>query len=95
MVQKKNELPSKQLGKNITEFKQMMIYLICEVVDLGYHVVSGHTSKQRAEVELQKAINQARTQKIEDLKKINYTQEAAEKFCDSIEFFVLDTVEVE
>lgn len=55
----------------------MMIYLICEVVDLGYHVVSGYTSKERAEVELQKAINQARTQRIEDLKKINYTQEAA------------------
>lgn len=73
----------------------MQIYLICEVVDLGYHVVSAYTSKERAEVELQKAINQARTQRIEGLKKINYTQEAAEKFCDSIEFFVMDTVEAE
>lgn len=46
----------------VSKFAELVV---CEVVDSGYRVVSGHTSKHRVEVELQKA----RNQRIEDLKK--------------------------
>ena len=34
----------------------MIVYLICETVDLGYHVVAGYQSEEKAKAELEKMI---------------------------------------
>lgn len=73
----------------------MIVYLICETVDLGYHVVAGYQSEEKAKAELEKMIEQAKEEKIQALKKINYSQKEAENFVQYISFYELDSVEVE
>ncbi len=72
----------------------MIVYLICETVDLGYHVVAGYQSEEKAKAELEKMIQKAKEEKIEELKKINYSQVEAENYVKYYSFYELDSVEV-
>ena len=40
------------------------VYVICEPVDLGYHMVAGFASHDRAKAELDRMVQQARKEKI-------------------------------
>lgn len=68
-----------------------MIYLICDNVDLGYHVIKAMTDKDEAERFVKAENEKYNKSKIEDLKRgCGYSQEAAELFVlhSAPQFFV-------
>lgn len=73
----------------------MKVYLVCETIDLGYHVVAGYFSKDRAENEKERLVNKAIQEKIYDLMQIGYNKEDAEVFARSYYYYELSEVEVE
>lgn len=73
----------------------MKAYLVCEIVDLGYQVVSGYTSKEKATNELNRLIDIAKKQKIEELINCGYTEEKATYYASNDEYYELEEVEIE
>ncbi len=73
----------------------MKVYLVCETVDLGYHVVTGYPSENRARVEMEKLNEEAVQQKVQDLMKIGYNKKNAEKYARQLHYYELAEVEVE
>ena len=74
----------------------MKVYLVCETVDLGYHVVAGYLSENRARVEMEKLNEEAFQQKVQDLMEIGYNKENAEKYARQLHYYELaELAEVE
>lgn len=76
----------------------MKVYLVCETVDLGYHVVAGYLSEKRARVEMEKLHEEAVQQKVRDLMEICYNKEDAETYARHqlyYELYELAEVDVE
>ena len=73
----------------------MKVYLVCETVDLGYHVVTGYLSENRARVEMEKLNEEAVQQKVQDLMKICFNKENAETYARHQSYYELAEVEVE
>lgn len=72
------------------------VYVICEPVDLGYHMVAGFASHDRAKAELDRMVQQARKEKIIGLiKGCNYTQQKAEQYVQHTTFYELEMLEIE
>ena len=73
----------------------MKVYLVCETVDLGYHVVAGYLSENRAKAETERLINEAIQEKVQDLMKIGYNSEDAKKYAWHQSYYELAEVDVE
>lgn len=72
----------------------MTVYLICEIVDLGYHVISGYKSKERAESELKTLKETALDEKIKGLMAIGYSRESAFNLVKNWPFYEIEEVDV-
>jgi hypothetical protein len=72
------------------------MWVICEVVDLGYTMVKGYRSEQRARIEFDRLYAEAVKHRTEMLMRLpGYTAEQAAKFCSTITFYELEYLEVE
>jgi hypothetical protein len=74
------------------------VWVICATVDLGlgYHMVKGYDSYDKAKVEFDRICDEAVAQKVEQLMKhCNYTKEQADNWCASVTFYELESVGVE
>jgi hypothetical protein len=72
------------------------VWVICETVDLGYHMVKGYDSYDKAKTEFDRMYAEAVAQKVEQLMRhCNYTKEQSEKWCESHSFYELESVEIE
>ena len=71
------------------------VYLVCESVDLGYHVVAAFTSEERATEEMKRLTEKAVAEKIQDLRNIGYTHDGAVEWASMHTFYEIDTVEVQ
>ena len=73
-----------------------IIYLVCENVDLGYHVVKAFTEQSAAISHAKQLDDQHRKDKVVALLKAGYDQESAEVYAKNMreEFFV-EEVELE
>lgn len=70
----------------------MQVYLICENVDLGYHVVIGYLDNDQAKRACKAMNDDFRAKKINDLMQhCNYTFEAASDYARSDQYFIEDT----
>jgi hypothetical protein len=68
------------------------IFLVCENVDLGYHVIHAYTDEQLALDRLEMLNTTARQKKIHGLMTgCGYTQERAEEYVGACEFYCIDT----
>ena len=73
----------------------MIVYLVCETVDLGYHVVKGYTDRARAQAEVDQLTNEAITEKVAGLIDIGYTPDEAMAYAKKLSYYELDSVEVD
>ena len=72
------------------------LWVICETVDLGYHMVKGYESYDMANAEFQRMESEANAEKVKQLMKhCNYTKEQATDWCASLTFYELNSVEIE
>ena len=73
----------------------MIVYLVCETVDLGYHVVVGYTDQARAQAEVDRLNSEAFANCVRDLIGIGYTPEEAQASAKHRSYYELDSVEVD
>ena len=71
------------------------VWVICRTVDLGYHMLKGYYSHDKAKAEFDRMRAEAIAQQVAVLMKHGYTKERAEKWCESHSFYELESVEVE
>jgi hypothetical protein len=72
------------------------VWVICETVDLGYHMVKGYDSYDKAKVEFDRMYAEAVAEKVEQLMKHgNYTKEKADDWCTRVSFYELESLEIE
>ena len=76
------------------------VWVICETVDLGYHMVKGYDSYDKAKAEFDRMYAEAVAEKVEALMKHSdymegYTKQQAYDWCASVTFYELESVEVE
>ena len=72
------------------------VWVICETVDLGYHMVKGYDSYNRAKAEFERMYAEAVAEKVEALmKQCDYTKEQADDWCASVTFYELHSLEIE
>lgn len=72
------------------------VWVICETVDLGYHMVKGYDSYGKAKAEFDRMYAEAVAEKVEQLMKHgSYTKEQAEMWCSKVSFYELESVEIE
>ena len=72
------------------------IWVICETVDLGYHMVKGYYSYDKAKAEFDRMYAEAVDEKVKALMKhCDYTKEQADYWCASCTFYELESVEIE
>lgn len=73
----------------------MIVYLVCETVDLGYHVVKGHTDRDRAQAEVDRLNSEALANCARDLISIGYTPDEAQVNATNRSYYELTSVEVD
>jgi hypothetical protein len=72
------------------------VWVICETIDLGYRMVKGYESYDKANAECQRMDDEAKAEKVKDLMKhCDYTKEQADSWCVGVCFYDLDSVEIE
>jgi hypothetical protein len=72
------------------------VWVICQTVDLGYHMIKGYHSHDKAKAEFDRMRAEAITRQVAVLMKHgSYTKEQAEKWCESHSFYELESVEIE
>lgn len=72
------------------------VWVICETVDLGYHMVKGYDSYDKAKAEFDRMHAKAVDEKVKALMKhVDYTKERADDWCASVTFYELESVEIE
>ena len=72
------------------------VWVICATVDLGYHMVKGYDSYDKAKAEFDRMYAKAVDEQVKNLmKNCNYTKEQADAWCASVSFYELESVEVE
>ena len=72
------------------------VWVICETVDLGYHMVKGYDSYDQAKAEFDRLCAEAVAEKVEALmKQCDYTKEQADDWCSLITFYELESLEIE
>ena len=72
------------------------VWVICETVDLGYHMVKGYDSYDQAKAEFDRMYAEVVAEKVEALmKQCNYTKAQADDWCASATFYELKSVEIE
>lgn len=72
------------------------VWVICETVDLGYHMVEGYASYDRAVVEYNRMVAEAKAEKIRDLiEYCGYTQHSAEYHAHSQSYYELQQLKVQ
>jgi hypothetical protein len=73
-----------------------IVWVICETVDLGYHMVKGYDSYDKAKVEFDRMCADAVAEKVEELTEhAGYTKEEADNWCARTTFYELESVEIE
>ena len=60
------------------------IYLVNEVIDLGYNVVAAYTTKEKADAFCQKENDDYTVAKLKVLKKVNYTEQGAKQWIEAV-----------
>ena len=71
------------------------IWIICETVDLGYRMIKGYTSYNKAKAELDRMNSEAILEKRNALMKhCNYTKEQADDWCSGCTFYELHSTEI-
>jgi hypothetical protein len=71
------------------------VWLICQTVDLGYHVVKGYDSYDKAKAEFDRMCAVAVDEKVKELMThCGYTKEQADDWCAGSTFYELDSVEL-
>ena len=75
------------------------IWVICETVDLGYHMVKGYYSYDKAKAEFDRMYAEAVAEQIAVLMKdqigCNCTKKEAEDWCANVTFYELHSLEIE
>ena len=72
------------------------VWVICATVDLGYRMVKGYDSYDKAKVEFDRMYAEAVDKQVKNLmESCNYTKEQGEDWCASVSFYELESVEVE
>jgi hypothetical protein len=73
------------------------VWVICETVDLGYHMVKGYDSYDKANAEFERLCEEAKAEQIGWLVKGGQTQEQAEVWVNRYESgrYELNSLEVE
>lgn len=72
------------------------VWVICATVDLGYQMVKGYHSYDKAKADFDQMYAEAVAEKVQWLMKHgNYTKEQAEDWCNKISFYELESLEVE
>lgn len=73
------------------------VWVICETVDLGYRMVKGYDSYDKAKAEFDRMYAEAVAEKVEALMKAHckYTKEQADDWCASVTFYELESLEIE
>ena len=76
------------------------VWVVCYTVDLGYHMVKGYDSYDKAKAEFDRMYAEAVAEKVEALMKHcdytkGYTKEQAEDWCAKVTFYELHSLEIE
>jgi hypothetical protein len=72
------------------------VWVICETVDLGYHMVKGYSSYDKAKAEFDRMYAEAIDNKVNVLMEhCNYTKERADDWCAKHNFYELESLEIE
>ena len=73
------------------------VWVICQTIDLGYQMVKGYDSCEKAKVEFDRMYAEAVDEQVKQLmeSRLKYTKEQADDWCASVSFYELDTVEIE
>ena len=67
----------------------MQVYMICETIDLGYHVVVVHANQDMANRACKALNDEYRRKMVKDLvDHCNYTQERAEAYVRGDQYFI-------
>jgi hypothetical protein len=71
------------------------VWVICQTIDLGYHMVKGYASYDKAKAELERMHAEAVDDKVKALMThCGYTKEQADDFCASHTFYILESLEL-
>ena len=75
------------------------VWVVCETVDLGYHMVKGYDSYDKAKAEFDRMYAEAVAEKVAVLMRpligCNCTKKQAEDWCASVTFYELHSLEIE
>lgn len=73
------------------------VWVICETVDLGYHMVKGYDSYDKANTEFERMQAEAISQKVKALMNMphGWTEDKAIEYANSMSYYELESVEVE
>ena len=72
------------------------VWVICETVDLGYHMVKGYDSYDKAIAEFEQMQTEAIAEKVKSLMSHpHYTAELAIEYANKLQYYELESVEVE
>ena len=75
------------------------VWVICRTVDLGYYMVKGYDSYDKAKAEFDRMYAEDVAEKVAELMKpsiwLNYTKKEAEDWCAKVTFYELCSLEIE
>lgn len=72
------------------------VWVICAVVDLGYTMVKGYDSYDKAKAEFDRMNAEAIAEKVKWLMEHgSYTKEQADDWCSRVTFYELESLEIE